>query len=67
MQTQARYGKILTVKDGWVTCPRCRRNKHLKRVSPDEDADRVGVFCRDCKTEIFLTIKQGQCFESRSQ
>lgn len=67
MQASTKYGRMLPVRDGWVACPRCRRNKHLKRVSPDEDAERVGVFCRDCKNEIFLTIKQGQCYESRSQ
>lgn len=58
---------MLVVEDGWLACPKCRRNRRLKRIGPTEDADRVMVFCRDCKTEIFITIKQGQCFESRSQ
>ncbi|MBQ9685044.1 MAG: hypothetical protein IJV41_00660 [Oscillospiraceae bacterium] len=63
----SKYGRILTVEDGWLTCPNCRRNKRLKRIEPTEDAERVGVFCRDCKNEIYITIKQGQCYESRSQ
>lgn len=67
MKEQAKYGKILAVEDGWLTCPNCRRNKRLKRIGPGEDAERVGVYCRDCKREIFITIKQGQCYESRSQ
>lgn len=67
MQGKGKYGKLLTVKDGYLVCPRCRRNRRLKRISPDEDAECVRLYCRDCKTEICVTIKQGQCFESRSQ
>jgi len=67
LKAQGKYGKMIPVQDGWITCPNCRRNKRLKRISPDESAERVGVFCRDCKTEVFLTIHQGQCYESRSQ
>ena len=66
MQDAEDYGKMLTVKDGWVQCPRCR-NRRLKRVSPDEEALRVGLFCRDCKATVFVTITRGQCFESQSQ
>ena len=67
MNLQVNYGKMIPVVNGWITCPRCRRNKRLKRITPNEDAERVGVFCRDCKQTIFITIKQGQSFESRSQ
>ena len=67
MQYLEGYGKMLTVRDGWVECPVCHRNKRLKRIDPTESAERVGVYCRDCKRTIYITIKQGQSFESRSQ
>lgn len=57
---------MLTIRDGWVQCPRCR-NRRLKRVYPGEEAQRVGLWCRACKSEIFVTITRGQCFESQSQ
>ena len=37
------------------------------RISPETSAQRVIVFCRDCKTEHVIDIQQGQCYESRSQ
>ena len=45
----------------------CRRNKRLKRIFPDEEAERIGLFCKDCKRTLFVRIHQGQCFESRCQ
>lgn len=67
MQSQAIRGKLLTVKDGWVACPTCRRNRRMMRINPDSQARRVVAFCRDCKTEHIVDIDRGQCFESRSQ
>lgn len=59
-------GKIISVKDGWVTCPVCGYNR-LKLVRPDESAALVYIHCRRCKNDIPLVLKQGQCFESRGQ
>lgn len=66
MQNQAFCGKMLPVKDGYLICPTCRRNKRLLKVEPDTVAAHLTVFCRDCKTEHKVNIAQGQCFESRS-
>lgn len=60
-------GKILTVRDGFLVCPVCRRNRRLIRIAPDTQARRLVVFCRDCKTEHIVDIDKGQCFESRSR
>lgn len=60
-------GIMLTVKDGWLSCPRCRRNKRLQRVTATMSAENFPVYCRDCKSEILIDIHRGQCFESRSQ
>lgn len=67
MQTQVKHGKILTVRDGYLVCPNCRRNKRLIQVQPDTRAERLRVYCRDCKTETIVDIDRGQCFESRGQ
>lgn len=67
MQFQVKHGRMLTVKDGYLVCPNCRRNKRLMKVNPDTVATRVVAFCRDCKTENIVDIDQGQCYESRSQ
>ncbi len=44
--------------DGWLTCPRCNRNRHFLRVLPGTAAEKLPVYCRDCKTEIILHIEQ---------
>lgn len=67
MQTQDFYGKLLTVKDGYLECPNCHRNRRLKRVAPDEVGERILLYCRDCKTEIRIDIVKGKCFESRGR
>ena len=56
---------MVSVRDGWVSCPVC--GTKLKRVRPDETAALVYVYCRRCKNEIPLTLKQGQCFQSQGR
>ena len=67
LQNSRGCGTLLAVRDGWLICPTCRRNKRLMRISPETTAQRVIVYCRDCKTEHVIDIQQGQCYESRSQ
>ena len=67
MTDRQKCGRLLPTEDGWLTCPICRRNKRLKRIFPDEEAERIGLFCKDCKRTLFVRIHQGQCFESRCQ
>lgn len=57
---------ILTVKDGWITCPNCRRNKRFFRIDQDTEAHRLPVYCYDCKHESVLDITRGQRVELRS-
>lgn len=66
MQVNVQSGKMM-VKDGWLICPICHRNKRVMKIRPDTTAHRVVAYCRDCKNEIILDIDKGQCFESRSQ
>lgn len=65
LRVKSEYG-TLSIKDGWITCPVCRRNRRLLRITPDTQADCLPVFCRDCKTEIILHIERGQSVERRS-
>ena len=58
---------MLTVKDGFLVCPHCRRNRKLMKIRPEAEATGVVAFCRTCKTESVVDIHKGQCFESRSR
>lgn len=59
------HGKI-KIKNGWITCPVCNRNRRLLRIDDETEAKRLPVYCRDCKTEIILDITRGQSVERRS-
>lgn len=65
LQSEPQCDKLV-VKDGWVTCPSCKRNRRLIRVGPETEAKKLPVYCRDCKTEIVLNIERGQSVERRS-
>lgn len=67
MKTHANHGRLLTVRNGYLVCPTCLRNKHLLKINSDTVASRIVIFCRDCKHEHIVDIDKGQCFESRSQ
>jgi len=56
----------LIVKNGWVTCPVCRRNHRLLRIDDKTEAKNLPVYCPDCKTEIILDIARGRSVERRS-
>lgn len=56
----------ISVKDGWITCPQCRRNHRLLRITDETEAKCLEVFCRDCKKTIVLNIERGQSVERRS-
>lgn len=62
---ERRNGKI-TVKDGWISCPECRRNHHLLRITDETEARNLPVYCFDCKKTIVLNIARGQSVERRS-
>lgn len=67
MQNQDFCDRMLTVKDGYLVCPTCKRNKRLLKIDSETSAQNLTVFCRDCKTEHKIDIDQGQCCKSRSQ
>lgn len=67
MHYQGIHGKILIVQDGWLSCPICKKNRRVKRITPDERATNLLLFCRDCKSEFRIDIEEGQCFESRGR
>ena len=65
MQVAEKRDKLV-VKNGWLTCPVCRRNRRLMRVAYDTEAHNLRVSCTDCKTELILDIARGQSVERRS-
>lgn len=66
MQQQTNCG-TLVIKDGWITCPVCKRNHRLLRVDPETEARRLPVYCRTCRSEIILHIDKGQSVKRQSQ
>lgn len=67
MQTETKRGKILAVRDGYLICPICRRNRRLMKIRPDTSAQNLVVFCRECKNEFIVDISKGQSLEGRSR
>ena len=61
LQYEAKCGK-LTVKDGLLVCPNCRR-KTNQAIMADTSAENLPVWCRNCKTQIVVNIDHGQCYE----
>lgn len=64
MRTTTEHGKLLTVKDGYVVCPVCKRNKKLLPILPDTSGQRIVAYCRLCKVRTIIDIEDGLCFES---
>ncbi len=56
LQVGGKFDKILTVKNGWVSCPNCRNGKRLLRLRPDTQAKNLQLYCRACQKEIIVNI-----------
>ncbi len=67
LQTNEKCGKMLTVREGWLMCPRCRRNFRVMKIRPDAEGERLIAYCRLCKKEFLIDIHKGECFESQGQ
>ncbi len=65
MQSTLKPAKLV-VKDGWVTCPVCKRNHRLIRINMHTQARNLPVYCRTCRSEIVLNIDRGQSVERQS-
>lgn len=53
-------GVKLDIKDGHIVCPVCRR-KNRQIVRPETKAENLQVFCSQCKSQMLVNIKNGQC------
>lgn len=58
---------MLTVEDGYLVCPNCRRNRRVMKIEPDTVARRLTVYCRICKHEFKVDIEKGKSFESHGR
>ena len=63
MQNSQNNGKLVTVKDGIIVCPICKR-KTYQKITPRLTAKALPVFCRFCKNQIIVDIAHGQCSRS---
>lgn len=66
MRSPEIHGKLLTVKDGWLLCPKCGGSKVL-RIYPDTEGQRIQVYCKRCRQESIVNIAQCQCHECPCQ
>lgn len=67
LQEPPKRGKIMTVENGFVACPICRRNRRMFKITSRTRATDLLVYCRVCKTQHIVNIEQGQCYLSQSQ
>lgn len=67
MQGETKRGKMLTVRNGYLVCPSCLKNKQVIKIEPDTVAQNLVVYCRTCKTEHIVDIDKGRCFKSRGR
>jgi hypothetical protein len=66
LQNNPEHDRMCTVKDGWLACPVCRRNRRLLHVLPETQATCLEVYCKTCKTAVQVNIARGQSVERRS-
>lgn len=66
MQSSTQCSKLV-IKNGWITCPNCRRNHRLLRITDETQAKELPVYCRTCHMEVILDIEQGQSVKRQSQ
>lgn len=59
-------GTMLPVEQGYLRCPSCGA-RNIQRVLPETRADNLQVYCRRCKRELIVNIRQGQCYLSQGQ
>lgn len=57
-------GILKTTEDGRILCPHCGKSLRL-RADNKTTAANLGVFCRQCHQEIYITIHSGQRFYSQ--
>lgn len=66
MQTERNSVKLVT-KDGWITCPICKRNHRLMKTRSDTVGQNIIAYCRTCRSEVVLNIDKGQSVKRQSQ
>lgn len=50
----------LVVRNGRYVCPNCKQTTNQK-ASEDTNAQRLILWCRNCKAEFVVNIERGQC------
>lgn len=67
MRVEQKHGKLLTVRNGYLVCPVCRRNLKLMPVLPNTSGVNIVAYCSKCKSRTIVDIDKGLCFESLCQ
>lgn len=58
---------ILEIENGFLICPRCRRNRKVLRITPQTSGKRIIVYCAVCKSEFAIDIDHGKAKFSQSE
>lgn len=66
MIVYAECGTMLPVRQGYLGCPYCGAGK-LLRILPQTKAVNLQVYCRRCKRELIVNIREGQCYTSQGR
>ena len=60
MNINASCDTMVTIKEGAVVCPRCRRKIRGLRLYPESTARRINLQCQSCGCNFDIDIPSGQ-------
>ena len=60
MNINASCDTMVTIKEGAVVCPQCRRKIRGLRLYPESTARRINLQCQSCGCNFDIDIPSGQ-------
>ena len=64
MNVNANRDTMVTIKEGAVICPQCRRKIRGLRLYPDSSAKKLNLQCQACGCNFDIDIPPGQRHDS---
>ena len=63
MRVKSEYG-TLSIKDGWITCPVCRRNRRLLRITPTPKRIACRFFAGTARRKSFCISSEARALNA---